>query len=251
METVILKTESYLFQNSDGEFRANPFYELSIDEWIIYENGQPKYLLDFNRRTTPLIQDLTKRLDNGEKLDEVIQELGRFLGRQWTTDNNIEGAEIPNSQEVETVSVTLLDNLADLFMDVYFVATNSIDANILLDEEKFIAAFVTDINVQGFESVYAENQEDLIQMLTLVFKQSISLTELVSNGDRYVYDLTKFRRSCITVEELDLEYEQWIQESKRVNTMNRYGMIMSAVSYIKKNSDKEHFVMITEKRKHW
>ena len=52
-----------------------------------------------------------------------MQKLGRFLGRQWTTNHNIEGLEIPNSRQTETVTVTFLDNLADLFMDVYFVAT--------------------------------------------------------------------------------------------------------------------------------
>ncbi len=251
METVTLQTESFLFQNSDEQFRAIPFYELSIDEWIVFENGQAKYLLDFNRRTKPLVQDLTKRLNNGEELDEAVQKLGRFLGRQWTTNHNIEGSEIPNSQQVETVTVSLLDNLADLFMDVYFVATNTIDTNILLDEDKFIKAFVTDIDEQGFEGVYAENQDDLIRMLSLIFKQSISLTELGSTNDREVYDLTKFRQSCITADELDSKYEQWIEGSKRENSMNQYGMFMSVVSYINNTLDKKNLVVVTEKRKHW
>ena len=251
METVTLQTESFLFQDSDRQFRAIPFYELSIDEWIIFENEQPKYLIDFNRRTKPLVQDLTKRLNNGEQLDEAIQKVGRFLGRQWTTNHNIEGSEIPNSQQTETVTVTFLDNLADLFMDVYFVATNTIDTNILLDEDKFIKAFVTDIDEQGFESVYAENQSDLIRMLSLIFGQSISLTELGSNSNREVYELSNFRQTCITVNELDKKYEQWIEEGKRENSMNQYGMFMSVVSYINNNLDKKHLVVVTEKRKHW
>lgn len=251
METVTLQTESYLFQNPDGQFRATPFYELSVDEWVVFENGQPKYFLDFNRRTKPLVQDLTKRLNNGEQLDEAVQKLGRFLGRQWTTNHNIEGTEIPNSQQTETISVTLLDNLADLFMDVYFAATNTIDTNILLDEDKFIKAFVTDIDGQGFEGVYAENQDDLIRMLSQIFKQPISLTQLVSNSDREVYDLTNFKQSCITADELDIKYEQWIEDSKRENSMNQYGMFMSVVSYINNNLDKKYLVVVTEKRKHW
>jgi len=251
METVTLQTESYLFQNSDGQFRAIPFYELSIDEWVIFESSQPKYLLDFNRRTKPLVQDLTKRLNSGEQLDDAIKKLGRFLGRNWTTNHNIEGDELQNSQQPEQVTLTFLDNLADLFMDVYFVATNSIDTTILLDEEKFIKAFVTDIDEQGFECAYAENQDDLIRMLSIIFKQSIILTELVSNSDREVYDLTNFKQSCITVDELDLKYEQWIEDSKRENSMTQYGMIMSAVSYTKNNVDKKHLILITEKRKHW
>lgn len=251
METVTLQTESYLFQNSEGQFRAIPFYALSIDEWVVFENGQPKYLLDFNRRTKPLVQDLTKRLNSGEELDDAVQNLGRFLGRQWTTNHNIEGSEIPNSQQVETVTVFLLDNLADLFMDVYFVATNTIDTNILLDEDKFIKAYVTDIDEQGFESGYAENQDDLITMLSMIFKQSFSLTELASNNDREVYDLTQFRQSCTTADELDLKYAQWIEDSKRENSVNQYGMFMSVVSYINNNLNKKHLLVVTEKRKHW
>ena len=70
IEPVTLKTASYLFQNGGGQFRAIPFYELSIDEWVIFENGHPKYLLDFNRRNKPLVQDLTKRQDNVEDVDD-------------------------------------------------------------------------------------------------------------------------------------------------------------------------------------
>jgi hypothetical protein len=43
METVKRQTESYLFENSDEIFRAIPFYELSIEEWVVYQKGQPKY----------------------------------------------------------------------------------------------------------------------------------------------------------------------------------------------------------------
>ncbi len=251
METVTLQTESYLFQNSGGQFRAIPFYELSIDEWVVFENGQPKYLLDFNRRTKPLVQDLTKRLNNGEELDEAVQKLGIFLGRQWTTNHNIEGSEIPNSQQAESVTVSLLDNLADLFMDIYFVATNTLDTTILLNEDKFIKAYVTDVDEQGFESVYAENQDELIRLMSFIFKQPLSLTELDSNSEREVYDLTNLKQSCINADELDLKYEQWVGDSKRENSMNRYGMFMSAVSYINNNLDKKYLVVVTEKRKHW
>lgn len=251
METVTLQTESYLFQNSDGQFRAVPFYELSINEWVVFENGQPKYFLDFNRRTKPLVQDLTKRLNNGEEIDEAVEKLGRFLGRQWTTNQKIEGSEIPYSQQTETFTVTYLDNLADLFMDVYFVATNTIDPTILLDEDKFIKAYVTDTDEQLFETVYAANQNDLILMLTFIFNQTISLTEIISNNDRQVYDLSNFKQTCISVDQFEIKYEQWIEVSKRENSMNEYGMIMGAIAFINNNLDKKYLSLITERRKHW
>ena len=38
MKQVNLEIESYLFDGENGKFRAIPFYELSIDEWVIYQN---------------------------------------------------------------------------------------------------------------------------------------------------------------------------------------------------------------------
>lgn len=251
METVTLKTESFLFQNSVGQFRAIPFYELSIDEWVVFENGQPKYLLDFNRRTKPLVQDLAKRLNNGEDLEEAVQKLGRFLGRQWTTNHNVDGFEIPNSQQPASVTVSLLDDLADLFMDVYFVATNTIDTTILLNKDKFIKAYVNDIDEQGLEAFFAENQDDLLRRLSFFFKRPITLTELGSNSEREAYDLTNFKQSCITADELDFKYEQWVSDNKTENSMNHYGMLMSVVSYINSNLHKKYLLLVTEKRKHW
>src|ERR1700749_3258129 len=115
MQTVNLQTESYLFENSEGQFRAMPFYELSIDEWIVFEKGKPKYLLDFNRRRMPLIQDIQTKLKDGQSLEDIIWKLGRFLGKEWTTKHNISASEIPNSQQVEQIELILLDDLAEIF----------------------------------------------------------------------------------------------------------------------------------------
>jgi hypothetical protein len=114
METIKLQAESFLFESSDKQFRAIPFYELSIEEWVVYEKGSPKYLIDFNRRNKPLIQDLIAKLNQGESLEEVVRKLGRFLGKVWTTKHNIEGAELTNSQQTETIELILLDDLSEL-----------------------------------------------------------------------------------------------------------------------------------------
>ena len=111
METVKLKTESYLFENSEGQFRAIPFYELSIDEWVVFEKGIPKYLIDFNRRQMPLIQDIKVKLQNGEHLEEIVWNLGKFLGKEWTTEQNIDLQEIPNSEKPEEIELIFLDNI--------------------------------------------------------------------------------------------------------------------------------------------
>lgn len=111
METVKLKVESYLFESSEGQFRAIPFYELSIDEWVVFEKGIPKYLIDFNRRQMPLIQDIKTKLQNGENLEEIVLNLGKFLGKEWTTQQNIDLQEIPNSEQTEEIELIFLDNI--------------------------------------------------------------------------------------------------------------------------------------------
>ena len=51
MEKITIQTESYLFENTEGQqLRALPFYELSNAEWVIYEKGQPKYLIDLDKK---------------------------------------------------------------------------------------------------------------------------------------------------------------------------------------------------------
>lgn len=253
METVNLQTESFLFEGSDRQFRAIPFYELSIEEWVVYENGQPKYFIDFNRRTKPLILDFTTKLNSGEPLEEVVQKLGRFLGREWTTEHNIEGKEIPDSQKPETITLTILDNLADLFIDLTFIATNEIDFNTLLNEEKLFATFLSD-DTNGFlglESAFIDNFENLKNMLTFLFKLEFEFKEVTSNDDKQIFDLTDYKDNCISTYELENNYQEWIKISGRQNTMDEYGNLICIIGYINRNIDKKNLLLLTEKRRHW
>ena len=253
MQTVTLQTQSFLFEDSGKQFRAIPFFELSIEEWVVYENGQPKYLIDFNRRTKPLILDFTAKLNSGEPLEETVKKLGVFLGRQWTTEHNIQGKEIPNSNLPETVTLTHLDNLADLFMDLTFISINEINFSTLLNEEKLFDTFLSD-DTNGFlglESAFVDNFENLKAMLTFLFKVEIEFNELTSDDEKQIFDLTDYKNNCISTDELENNYQEWIKTSGRQNTMDEYGNLIGIVSYIKRNLDKKHLLLFTEKRKHW
>jgi hypothetical protein len=169
METIILKTESYLFEESGRQFRAIPFYELSIDEWVVFEKGKPKYFIDFNRRQKPLIQDLRHKLEKGENFEDNIWRLGRFLGREWTTRHNIIGHEIPNSQQPESIELQVLDDLAELFMDLMFVATNEIEKEVFLNDTLLFKKYITDDS--SIESSFTDNQANLIKLLNFIFNK--------------------------------------------------------------------------------
>jgi hypothetical protein len=253
METVKRQTESYLFENSDVIFRAIPFYELSIEEWVVYQKGQPKYLIDFNRRNKPLIRDLRKKLESGEELDKVVSHLGRFLGRQWTIHHNIKGKEIPNSWQQETVELTLLDDLSDLFIDLVFIATDLIDTEVLLNEDELLEEYlVEDENGYiGLESAYIDNESNLEKMLNFLFGTKVELKRLASSNGREVFDLTEFKQTCITTDELEGNYQEWIENSGRDNTMDEYGNLICIIGYVTRCINKKNLVLITEKRKHF
>jgi hypothetical protein len=182
MKSVERQTESYLFDNSKGRSRAFPFYELSIHEWVVYETTYPKYLIDFNRRDQPLIQDLTEKLNSGKALEEIVSTLGVFLGREWTTEHNIEGPPVPKSQQKETIELILLDDLGDFFIDLTIIATNEVDLNVLLTNEKLFDTYLSqDKNgFLGLESAYVDNLENLDIILKLVFNTKVELIELAS-----------------------------------------------------------------------
>jgi hypothetical protein len=139
--------------------------------------------------------------------------------------------------------------MADLFMDVHFVATDNINLETLLDEDKFIKTFVVEMDEMGIESAYATSQEDLICLLTFIFNQPVNLTALTSNGDKEVYDLTPYKHNCITEEELEIKYKDWLSLSKRKNSMTQYGILLSVIYYIRNNVDKNYLLALTEKRK--
>ena len=249
METINLQTESFLFEESGRQFRTIPFYELSIDEWVVYEKGQPKYFIDFNRRQKPLIQDLKSKLDNGEILEDSIWKLGRFLGREWTTKHNITANEVPNSQQTENIELQILDDLSELFMDLMFVATDVIDKEVFLDDDRLFSIYLTD--KMGIESSFIDNENNLVRLLNFVFKTNVNLTQLTSSKDRTVYDLTSYKNNCISTDDLENNYQTWIQESGRENNMDEYGNFIGIIAYIKRNADKKYLVLICEKRKHW
>lgn len=215
METIKRHTESFLFENSDGIFRAIPFYELSIEEWVVYQKGQPKYLIDFNRQDLPLIRDLKMKLESGEELDKVVARLGRVLGKQWTIHHNINGNEIPDSCHQETVELLLLDNLDDLFMDLTFIATDHIEVGSLLNENRLFEKYLVEVEngCIDVESAHIDNEANLGMMLSFLFGTRVELTRLASGGSKEVFDLTEYVPNCITIKEFEESYMEWIKTS--------------------------------------
>jgi len=201
----------------------------------------------------PLIQDLRIKLESGEELDNVVSHLGRFLGRQWTIKHSINGKEVPDSCQQETVELVLLDHLGDLFIDLTFIATDLIDTDILLNEDKLLEEYlVEDENGYiGVESAYIDNESNLEKMLSFLFGSRVELKRLASSNGKEVFDLTEFKQTCITTDKLEQSYQEWIKSTARENTIDEYGNLVGIIGYVTRCVDKKNLVLITEKRKHF
>lgn len=111
MKTITLNSESFLFKDSEREYRVIPFYELEFNEWVIYEDGIPKYYFEIHEDSKDeIILSIVKDLKRGKELDSIIQSIGKKHNKNWTTINNIKGQEIENSFRPETIELTYFDS---------------------------------------------------------------------------------------------------------------------------------------------
>jgi hypothetical protein len=63
--------------------------------------------------------------------------------------------------------------------------------------------------------------------------------------------LREYKWGCISPDELEEKYQEWVRISDRGNTMTEYGSLISILGYINKNSYKGELILIVEKRKHF
>lgn len=250
MKTLELNTESFLFETSEGQIRAIPFFELSIDEWVIFQNGYPKYFIDFNQKTSSFIVEIKARMEKGEDLDAIVIQIGKYLGLNWTINHHIQGQEIENSEQPEKVILKRIDAIKEIALELTFIATDHIESDLLLNDEKLLDRFlVQDYDEYiGIEVYLIDGQENFKSLMNFLFLESDSPKSIHTSGDKELFDLSSIRTNCIGTDELESRYENWIKISERENSMDEYGSILGIIGYIKRNSNKKYLMLKTEKK---
>jgi hypothetical protein len=245
MKPITLQVESYLFENGDSQFRAIPFYELSIDEWVIYQNKAPRYLIDFNRIESPFIQHVKEEIQRGFSLEKIINACGVYLGLEWTTEHNIEGEEVEGSQIPEKVNLEVIESFGDIAHELIFIATDSFDSSVLLDEDEMIERYmVQDENgFYGLESFIIDRAENVYNLIHFVFQADCNLELVHQSGDVSLYDLSSLMGTCIDMDMLENVYQDWITLSGRANNMDEYGNLLGLVGFVDRNSDKKQLML--------
>ncbi|MBS1612027.1 MAG: hypothetical protein JST49_04345 [Bacteroidetes bacterium] len=128
-------------------------------------------------------------------------------------------------------------------MDLIFVATDTIEFDVLLDEDKLIEKYMMDDN-RGLESAYAKNEEDAIKTLQFVFGKNVALNDLVADNGKRAIDLSAYKGNVISFEELEEKYAAWIESTGIENNMDTYGHLIFIIGYAKRNIEKKYLYVV-------
>lgn len=250
MKPVTLNIESYLYESENGTFRAIPFYELSIDEWVIYQNEQPKYLIDFNLRESSFVKQVKESMEQGLELEEIIYQYGVYLGLNWTTKHNIESQEIENSQQPEKIKLEVIESFGDLANELNFIATDDYKKSNLIDENELLEQYlVEDENgYLGLESILVDRKENIKNLIDFIFQTDFELSEVQQSENISIYNLTSLIGRNIDLKTLEEKYQDWISLSARSNSMEEYGSLLGLISYLERNADKGQVMLRVEKQ---
>ena len=250
MKRVNLEIESYLFDGENGKFRAIPFYELSIDEWVIYQNQKPKYLIDFNYRESSFVKQIKKGMEQGVDLEEIINKYGIYLGLDWTTNHNIESNEIPNSQQIEKVELERIESFGDVANELIFIATDNYNRSDLINENELLDKYmIADENgFYSLESMIVDRLENIGKLLEFLFQIRTELTKIELSENISIYDLSSLNGKSIDLNQLENEYQKWIEVSNRNNTMDEYGTLVGLISFLERSLNKKQLILRVEKK---
>lgn len=250
MKRVNLEIESYLFDGKNGKFRAIPFYELSINECVIYQNQQPKYLVDFNNGESSFVKQIRESMEQGFDLEEIIYNYGVYLGLDWTTKHNIENKEILNSQQAENVELEIIESFGNVANELIFIATDNYSKSDFINEDELLDKYmIEDENgFYGLESMLVDRNENIGKLLEFIFQTKTELNEIQIAENISICDLSCLIRKNIGLNQLEKEYQEWIKISSRNNTMDEYGRLLGLVSFLERNSDKKQLILRIEKK---
>lgn len=250
MKKINREIESYLFDGENGEFRAIPFYELSIDESVIYQNQEPKYLIDFNYRESSFVKQIKKAMEQGVDLEEIINGYGVYLGLDWTTKHNIVSNEIPNSQQIEKVELERIESFGDVANELIFIATDNYNKSDFINENELLDKFMIQ-DKNGFyslESMVIDRKENIGKLLEFLFQRKTELTEIQLSENISIFDLSSLIGKSIDSNQLENDYQKWIKISGRNNTMDEYGTLLGLIGFLERNSGKKQLILRVENK---
>jgi hypothetical protein len=131
-------------------------------------------------------------------------------------------------------------------VELIFLAVNEYNIDLLKNEVDFFdnLVFTDDNGYLSIESVNLESPEDVNSLINFLFGKNDLPIDLYNDSQIKIIDLTNLKKDIVAIESLDNLYPIWLEETKRENTMDEYGMLICLIGYIQKNLSKKYLLLI-------
>ena len=93
----------------------------------------------------------------------------------------------------------------------------------------------------SIEDSYVQKWENVSKLFDFIFKgQIVQITSIYKDSSLKIYDLSKFKNNILTFEDLENNYQKWIQISGQENTMDEYGMFIGIIGFFERNQNSKN-----------
>lgn len=134
-------------------------------------------------------------------------------------------------------------------IDLTFIAANQVEKDILIDTDNLFPSYPEQDTNNHWELEYAlmDGENQVAHMLTFLFGAQFEADIVQLAANKQLINLTSHKHNCMTFEEFDERYQEWIELTGRENTMDEYGTLQSIIGYVDKHINKPYLFVRVEK----
>jgi hypothetical protein len=144
-----------------------------------------------------------------------------------------------------------MQSMRNPIIHLTMIAGDKIDWKLIQSEESLIAAYVMgeESNSVGLQLAFIDTFYNLKKMFSFLFRSETDIGKLVRNEYRQIFDFTPYKNQCRDEQYLDHNYQKWIKETGRENTMDEFGNLLCIIGFFRDYSDKKSVIIIAEQHR--
>lgn len=120
----------------------------------------------------------------------------------------------------------------------------------MINEDELLDKFMIQ-DENGFyslESMVIDRKENIEKLLEFLFQRKTELTTIELSENISICDLSSLIGKSIDLNQLENDYQKWIEISGRNNTMDEYGTLLGLTSFLERSFGKKQLILRVEKK---
>jgi hypothetical protein len=137
-----------------------------------------------------------------------------------------------------------IHKLAAMKIEVTLLHTNEFVPEELIGQEIPMKYLINDGNELTGTSTILNSEKEVTQLINFLFHGSISLAEMHRDNNDYIIDLSSLRPQRIDYSYLEEFFPKWIEETRRANNMDEFGILLDFLGHINHSLEKRYLLLI-------